>query len=120
MGQRYIELQSSYTGHDDNSATLHVSQLPPNAAVFPPGPALVFVVVDGVPSIGQTIMVGSGKIEEQPVESVQALPESYIPVVQSGSGGSGGSGSSGSNGAGAIRPALSALFGLTLAAVLFA
>lgn len=121
MGQRYLELQSSYTGHDDNSGTLHVSQLPPNAAVFPPGPALVFVVVDGVPSVGQTIMIGSGKIETQPVATVQSLPDSYIPVTQSTSGGSGSSGSSGNNnGAASIRPALSALFGLALAAVLFA
>lgn len=43
---------------------------PPNAAVFQPGPALMFVVVDGVPSIGQQIMVGSGEIGTQPTAPV--------------------------------------------------
>ncbi|CUA70806.1 hypothetical protein RSOLAG22IIIB_09144 [Rhizoctonia solani] len=82
MGQRYIQLDSSYTGNEDNSGVLHVSQLPPSAAIFPPGPALIFVVVDGVPSIGQTIMVGSGKIETQPTQTAAALPESHIATVQ--------------------------------------
>ncbi|KAG8760001.1 hypothetical protein FRC12_009642, partial [Ceratobasidium sp. 428] len=91
MGQRYIELQSTYTGNEDRSGTLHVSQLPPNPAVFPPGPALVFLVVNGVPSVGQQIMVGSGQIEKQKVEGVQKLPESRIvnpPNSPSGAGGS--------------------------------
>ncbi|KAB5587368.1 hypothetical protein CTheo_9196 [Ceratobasidium theobromae] len=92
MGQRYIELQSSHTGNEDGSGVLHVSQLPPSAAIFPPGPALIFVVVNGVPSMGQTIMVGSGKIETQPVVAAQDLPESHIPVAQNTGGSSSGSG----------------------------
>lgn len=38
MGQRFVQLDSTYTG-TDGSATLHVSQLPPNPAVLAPGPA---------------------------------------------------------------------------------
>ncbi|CAE6496888.1 unnamed protein product [Rhizoctonia solani] len=120
MGQRYIQLDSSYTGNEDNSGVLHVSQLPPNPAIFPPGPALVFVVVDGVPSIGQTIMVGSGKIETQPIQNVAALPQSHIATVQNSPDGRT---SSSSNNNGAMRSGLSLAFsgiiGLTLV-VLFA
>ncbi|QRV93538.1 glyoxal oxidase [Ceratobasidium sp. AG-Ba] len=91
MGQRYVELQSTYTGNEDGSGTLHVSQLPPNPSIFPPGPALIFVVLNGVPSVGQQIMVGSGKIEKQKTAAVQELPESRIVNPPSGSSGSGGS-----------------------------
>ncbi|KAK0476749.1 glyoxal oxidase [Armillaria novae-zelandiae] len=65
MGQRYVELQSSYTGYENNTAILHVNQLPPNPAVLVPGPALMFVVVNGIPSVGVQVMVGSGKVEQQ-------------------------------------------------------
>lgn len=60
MGQRMIELKSKASG-----STLQVAQLPPNANLFAPGPALAFVVVDGVPSEGKFIMVGNGKIGKQ-------------------------------------------------------
>ncbi|KAH7323340.1 glyoxal oxidase [Rhizoctonia solani] len=117
MGQRYIQLDSSYTGNEDNSGVLHVSQLPPNPAIFPPGPALVFVVVDGVPSIGQTIMVGSGKIETQPTQTAAALPQSRIATVQDPSNGNNPSGS-GNNNNGATRScfsfALTGIVGLVL------
>ncbi len=39
MGQRMLELDLSYTGNKDGSAVLHVSQMPPNPSIFPPGPA---------------------------------------------------------------------------------
>jgi hypothetical protein len=32
--------------------------MPPNSSVAPPGPYVVYVVVDGVPSVGQFVMVG--------------------------------------------------------------
>jgi hypothetical protein len=95
MGQRHIELQSSYTATKDG-ATLHVSQLPPNPAILAPGPAYIFIVVNGVPSVGQYIMIGSGKIEQQTTQSAVSLPTSSLPDgVSAGSSG----GSSGSNGA---------------------
>ncbi|KAG8795952.1 hypothetical protein FRC12_007765 [Ceratobasidium sp. 428] len=101
MGQRYIELQSTYTGNADNTGILHVSQLPPNPAIYPPGPALIFVLVNGVPSIGQQIMVGSGKIETQKIADAEVLPESRVasgPEKGSGSSGSGSGGGSKDNG----------------------
>ena len=34
---------------------------PPNGNVYPPGPGWLHVVVDGIPSKGMKVMVGSGK-----------------------------------------------------------
>ena len=77
-----VVLQSSYTGYTNNTATLHVNQMPPpNPVIFAPGPALLFVVVKGVPSIGIHVMVGSGHIEEQKPFSVGAAPSSSIIEV---------------------------------------
>lgn len=54
MGQRYLELDTSYS-HDIESGeiTMIVSQMPPNPNVFQPGDAMIFLVVDGVPSMGE-------------------------------------------------------------------
>lgn len=54
MGQRYMELATSYTKvQEDDDVTIHVSQMPPNANIFQPGPAMVFLVENGVPSLGK-------------------------------------------------------------------
>lgn len=101
MGMRSVQLQSSFTGNIDGSAVLHVNQLPPNAGIMPPGPAreslnpfhdfwmtefpvVLFVVVNGVPSIGIQVMCGSGKIEKQSMLPVQSLPTSGINSQQTG------------------------------------
>lgn len=84
MGQRTLKLRTSYTVADDGSATLHVSQMPNNPAVFPPGPAMLFITVNGVPSIAQWVMIGSGQIEDQPTQEDAVLPESFIPEDQDG------------------------------------
>ena len=34
---------------------------PPNGNVYPPGPAWIYLVVDGVPSVGKKVMIGDGK-----------------------------------------------------------
>ncbi|KAG8925018.1 hypothetical protein FRC02_009973 [Tulasnella sp. 418] len=83
MGQRYVQLDSTYTGNQDGSGTLNVAQLPPNPAVLPPGPALLFVVVNGVPSVGQHIMVGNGQIGKQPTQDAAQLPQSSMPSAHS-------------------------------------
>ncbi|GAA5864012.1 hypothetical protein JCM8547_005308 [Rhodosporidiobolus lusitaniae] len=73
MGQRYVQLNSTYTYTSSGSASLHVSQVPPNPAILPPGPALLYVVVAGVPSTGQWVMVGNGQLGDQEVEEVEEL-----------------------------------------------
>ncbi|CAE6431726.1 hypothetical protein RSOLAG1IB_01036 [Rhizoctonia solani AG-1 IB] len=92
MGQRYVELETSYTGNEDGSGVLHVSQLPPNPAILAPGPALVFVTVNGVPSVGIHMMAGSGQLGKQTVSAVQPLPSSSIVQPEGSAGGSGPSG----------------------------
>ncbi|KAK4052086.1 hypothetical protein OIV83_002380 [Microbotryomycetes sp. JL201] len=76
MGQRYVQLNNTYTAAADGSATLHVSQVPPNPAILVPGPVLAFVVVNGVPSEGVWVMVGNGELGAQPVSAAQTLPKS--------------------------------------------
>lgn len=77
FGQRYVQLNSTAVyNEDDGTATLAVSQMPANPNILAPGPALIFVVVDGVPSIGQWVTVGNGKIGDQPTSAVAELPAS--------------------------------------------
>jgi hypothetical protein len=76
MGQRYLQLNSTYSVGDDGSIVLHTSQAPPNANLFTPGPALLFVVVNGVPSNGTMVTVGNGAIGTQPTTAAAALPPS--------------------------------------------
>lgn len=73
-----IVLQSSYSGFSNTTAILHVSQMPPNPSIFAPGPAYVFVVVKGIPSIGVQVMIGSGNIEAQKILPIGSLPEPTI------------------------------------------
>jgi hypothetical protein len=77
MGQRLVQLNSTGT-YDSSSggATLHVAQLPPNPNILAPGPAMIFVVVDGIPSIGQWLMCGNGQIGDQPISAAADLPAS--------------------------------------------
>lgn len=86
MGQRYLELNSTYTKDEaSGEVTLHVSQMPPNANIFQPGPAMIFLVVDGIPSQGKIIMVGSGKIETQSISEVATLPATSVIPAQTNS-----------------------------------
>jgi hypothetical protein len=76
FGMRNVELDFTYSINTDGSATLHVAQAPPNAAVITPGSAWFFVVVDGVPSVGVQVMVGSGSIGVQTLSAATVLPAS--------------------------------------------
>jgi hypothetical protein len=81
FGQRYLELETSYTKDEDkDDITLNVSQMPPNANIFQPGPAYIFLVVDGIPSQGEMIMIGSGNIEKQTLLAKTVLPQSQVIV----------------------------------------
>ncbi|KAG8813045.1 hypothetical protein FRC17_001696 [Serendipita sp. 399] len=83
FGMRMLELETSYTVNTgDGSVVLHVNQLPTNPALFPPGNCWLFTVVDGVPSLGVQVMIGSGKIEQQPTSEYESLPP--VTVVTGG------------------------------------
>ncbi|WWD22747.1 hypothetical protein CI109_107240 [Kwoniella shandongensis] len=86
FGQRYLELATTYTKNaQTGEVTIHASQMPPNSNVFQPGPAMIFLVVDGVPSEGKMIMIGSGQIGTQPISAAAVLPESVVVTSDSSS-----------------------------------
>lgn len=60
-------MNATYTGNTDGSAVFHVAQISANPALLVPGPALLFVVVNGIPSVGQFVMVGNGIVGTQPL-----------------------------------------------------
>jgi hypothetical protein len=107
MGQRYMQLNNTFTVNKDGSITLHVAQAPPNPNIFQPGPALFFVVVNGIPSNGTMIILGSGQMQTQPTAPASVLPASVLLNSVSGTGGSGTSGSSNGSGGGAANGASS-------------
>ena len=76
MGQRLMQLNNTYTVNKDGTITLHVAQLPPNPNLFQPGPALMFVNIQGIPSNGSYLIVGNGIIGTQPTGAVSVLPAS--------------------------------------------
>ncbi|KAG5647816.1 hypothetical protein DXG03_007739 [Asterophora parasitica] len=75
MGQRYLQLNNTFTVQSDGTITLHVAQAP-NPNIFQPGPALLFVTVNGIPSNGTNVLVGSGQIGKQPTAPPSLLPPS--------------------------------------------
>lgn len=76
FGQRYLELETSVEVDEaTNEATVHVSQMPPNPNLFTPGPAMIFFVVNGVPSEGEMVLVGNGQIGKQPITPASKLPK---------------------------------------------
>jgi hypothetical protein len=81
FGQRYLELETSYIKDEDTSEIkLNVAQMPPNANIFQPGPAYIFLVVDGIPAQGEMVMIGSGAIETQTLLAKTVLPQSQVIV----------------------------------------
>lgn len=104
MGQRSLQLNNTYTVNKDGSIVYHVSQMPPNANIFQPGPAFVFVTVNGVPSNGSYVIVGSGNIETQTMNPVDTLPASVLDSSANGNGSSNNSNSNhtGSNSAASL------------------
>ena len=59
MGQRSLQLQHTYTVNDDGTVDYMVNPMPTNQNIFVAGPALLFVTIDGVPSKGIMVQIGS-------------------------------------------------------------
>ncbi|OBZ66602.1 Galactose oxidase [Grifola frondosa] len=89
MGQRAMQLNNTYTVNQNGTLTLHVAQAPPNANLMQPGPALLFVVVSGIPSNGTMVIVGNGQFGTQPTSAASVLPESVLADSVWGEGGGG-------------------------------
>ena len=88
MGQRALQLNNTYTVNNDGSIVYHVCQMPPNANIFQPGPAFVYVTVNGIPSNGSYVIIGSGKVETQTMNPVETLPPSVRVDSATGTGSS--------------------------------
>lgn len=54
----YLVCRPSFSS---SASTSLIIQAPPHASIYPPGPAFLFIVIDGVPSVGQKVMVGNGE-----------------------------------------------------------
>jgi Domain of unknown function (DUF1929) len=134
MGQRYMQLNNTYTVQSDGTITLHCAQAHPDPNLLQPGPALFFVTVNGIPSNGTMVIVGNGQIGQQPTSPPSTLPPSVRVNSATGSangastnsGSNNGSGSSGSTahtgiiigavvGGVAVIGALAALIGVAVA-----
>lgn len=76
MGQRYLQLNNTYTVNSNGALTLHVAQAPPNPNIFQPGPAFLYVVMNGIPSNGTYVILGNGQIGTQPTSAASTLPDS--------------------------------------------
>ena len=93
MGQRIMQLNNTYTVQPNGTIILHTAQLPANPNLFTPGPAFLFVTIDGIPSNGTYVIIGSGQIGQQPTAPTSVLPASVLSTAQ-------GSSNSTSNGKG--------------------
>jgi len=96
MGQRVMELNHTYTVESNGTIILHTTQLPPNPNLFQPGPAMLFVTINGIPSNGTFVTIGNGQFGDQPTSAVAVLPTNVRSSSASGSAPSSSS-SSGSN-----------------------
>lgn len=76
MNQRFLQLNNTYTVNNDGSIVFHTAQMPSNPNIYQPGPAFVFVTINGIPSNGSYVIVGSGQIETQPTAADSVLPPS--------------------------------------------
>lgn len=76
MGQRFLQLDHTYTVKKEGTITLHVAQPPPNAHLFQPGPAFLYVTINGVPSNGTHVIVGNGRTGPQTLSDASVLPQS--------------------------------------------
>lgn len=54
---RLVYLAASLSTTDNESLTVAA---PPNGNIYPPGPAWLYIVVDGVPSTGVKVLIGDG------------------------------------------------------------
>jgi hypothetical protein len=99
FGQRFLQLNNTYTVNSDGSLTFHVAQMPPAPEIFQPGPAWVYVTINGIPSNGSYVIVGNGNIGKQPTSGTSVLPGSVRSDNAQGSAdGSSTGGSSSGNG----------------------
>ncbi len=119
MGQRIMQLNNTFTVQDDGTITLHTAQLPPLPTLFQPGPAFLFVAINGIPSNGTYVIVGNGKVGQQSTAPASVLPPSVLSAAQNSGSSNGTNNGSGNNNA-ALNHSGNILFQLLAAVVVLA
>jgi hypothetical protein len=99
-----MQLNNTYTVQSDGTIIIHTAQLPPYPNLFQPGPALLFVTINGIPSNGTFVTVGNGQISTQPTAPTSVLPASVRSQDASGKGNGTGDGNGKKNGAATSMP----------------
>jgi hypothetical protein len=96
MGQRIMQLNNTFTVQNNGTIILHTAQPPPVPSIFQPGPAFLFVTINGIPSNGTYVIIGNGQIGTQPTAQASVLPPSVLSSQSSKSanGTNGGNGNS--------------------------
>jgi len=82
---RYVQLNSTWEIENDGTAIIHSEQMPPNPSIMAPGPALLYIVVDGVPSEATDVMVGDGTIGEQSMyvaRHIHTQTQNFEPMLE--------------------------------------
>lgn len=120
MGQRFLQLNNTYTVNSNGSYILHVSQVPPNANLLTPGPCLMFVVINGIPSNGTMVIVGTGDFGQQPINRVSELPPSVQNTAAEGTGSSQSSSGSSSHTGAIVGAVLGVVGGIGICGALIA
>ncbi|CAE6458251.1 unnamed protein product [Rhizoctonia solani] len=72
MDMRMVKLKATLSS---NRKTLTITG-PPNAAIYPPGPAWVYVLANGVPSKAQKVLIGTGAsppVNQAAIDNMLAL-----------------------------------------------
>jgi len=117
MGQRSMQLNTTYTIYPNGTYVVHTAQLPPNANLFQPGPAYLYVTISGIPSTGTYVIVGNGQFGKQPTYPKSVLPASGDAVSATSSSASSSSTSKTNNKNGATSHSVAgSMFSLLLAA----
>ncbi|WFD42446.1 (methyl)glyoxal oxidase [Malassezia psittaci] len=81
FGQRSLELDHSYEVLDSGDVNYIVNPMPTNQNIFVPGPALFFVTVNGVPSIGKMVMIGGENQGLVPMTIKSGKTPSALPAA---------------------------------------
>jgi hypothetical protein len=77
LDSKYIGLVSTY---DAAAGTLNVTG-PPNEFIYPPGPAFLYIIGDGIPSKGTKIIIGSGAsppVSSKAIQGALGFPSKRI------------------------------------------
>lgn len=78
MNSRLVYLTPTLLSND---GLLHING-PPSPTIYPPGPAWLYVLQDGIPSSGRKVMIGNRDGPPVDQAAVQNVLQSTQPIAQ--------------------------------------